>query len=460
VRRRLVVAIAPLLVLLMLGVLVPTAGTVAERHTATLVADRLSDASRFSVLALTALTGGTALQADLVRLRAELDEYADLYDTPMWFLDREQQVLHATDGSPPPAAATDRLTGVLAGQLPPVERTVWPWRIEPELIVTPVGRDSQVVAALVLAVPTDSVRAEILGDWALLGGLFALVATLAVWLVGPMTRWILRPVADLERSAAAVRAGRLDARAAPDSGPPELRNLTAGFNDMVDAVRRTIERQQRFVADAAHQLRNPIASVRLSVENLEPHLAADDDARVAYSDAVDDLDRMSTVLSSMLAATAVADRPAASSGPVGTALGHRAAAWRAAAEEAGMEFAEDVTGTATRVREPTGGLAAAVDELVANAVRLSRGSTVTVRGRPDGAGYRIDVVDDGRGLDEEGRRRATERFWRSPHDQNVPGTGLGLAIVAQVLGDAGGSLELTGTPGGGLTAVVRVPPAT
>ncbi|GAA1395337.1 HAMP domain-containing sensor histidine kinase [Pseudonocardia kongjuensis] len=459
-RRRLVVAIAPLLVLLMLGVLVPTAGTVAERHTATLVADRLSDASRFSVLALTALTGGTALQADLVRLRAELDEYADLYDTPMWFLDREQQVLHATDGSPPPAAATDRLTGVLAGQLPPVERTVWPWRIEPELIVTPVGRDSQVVAALVLAVPTDSVRAEILGDWALLGGLFALVATLAVWLVGPMTRWILRPVADLERSAAAVRAGRLDARAAPDSGPPELRNLTAGFNDMVDAVRRTIERQQRFVADAAHQLRNPIASVRLSVENLEPHLAADDDARVAYSDAVDDLDRMSTVLSSMLAATAVADRPAASSGPVGTALGHRAAAWRAAAEEAGMEFAEDLTGTATRVREPTGGLAAAVDELVANAVRLSRGSTVTVRGRPDGAGYRIDVVDDGRGLDEEGRRRATERFWRSPHDQNVPGTGLGLAIVAQVLGDAGGSLELTGTPGGGLTAVVRVPPAT
>ncbi|MEU6700686.1 HAMP domain-containing sensor histidine kinase [Pseudonocardia sp. NPDC046786] len=459
-RRRLVVAIAPLLVLLMLGVLVPTAGTVAERHTTTLVADRLSDASRFSVLALTALTGGTALQADLVRLRAELDEYADLYDTPMWFLDREQQVLHATDGSPPPAAATDRLTGVLAGQLPPVERTVWPWRIEPELIVTPVGRDSQVVAALVLAVPTDSVRAEILGDWALLGGLFALVATLAVWLVGPMTRWILRPVADLERSAAAVRAGRLDARAAPDSGPPELRNLTAGFNDMVDAVRRTIERQQRFVADAAHQLRNPIASVRLSVENLEPHLAADDDARVAYSDAVDDLDRMSTVLSSMLAATAVADRPAASSGPVGTALGHRAAAWRAVAEEAGMEFAEDLTGTATRVREPTGGLAAAVDELVANAVRLSRGSTVTVRGRPDEAGYRIDVVDDGRGLDEEGRRRATERFWRSPHDQNVPGTGLGLAIVAQVLGDAGGSLELTGTPGGGLTAVVRVPPAT
>ncbi|MEV1296149.1 HAMP domain-containing sensor histidine kinase [Pseudonocardia sp. NPDC049635] len=456
-RRRLVVAITPLLVLLMLGVLVPTAGTVAERHTATLVADRLSDASRFSVLAHTALTGGTELRAELVRLYAELDEYADLYDTPMWFLDREQLVLHATDGSPPPEQAEARLTGVLAGQLPPVERTVWPWRGEPELIVTPVGRDSQVVAALVLAVPTDSVRAEILGDWALLGGLFALVAALAVWLVGPMTRWILRPVADLERSAAAVRAGQLDTRAAPDSGPPELRNLTAGFNDMVEAVRRTIERQQRFVADAAHQLRNPIASVRLSVENLEPHLASDPDARGAYSDAVDDLDRMSTVLSSMLAATAVADRPA-SAGRVGDALGHRTETWRAVAEQAGMTFADDLAGTATRVREPTGGLAATVDELVANAVRLSRGSSLTVRGRPNGSGYRIEVVDDGRGLDEEGRRRATERFWRSPHDQNVAGTGLGLAIVAQVLDDAGGSLELTGTPGGGLTAVVRVPP--
>ncbi|MEQ3551819.1 HAMP domain-containing sensor histidine kinase [Pseudonocardia nematodicida] len=457
-RRRLLVAVAPLLVLLMLGVLVPTAGIVAGRHTATMVSDRIGDASRFSVLALTTLTGGSELEADLVRLRAELDEYADLYDTGVWFLDREQQVLHSTDGTPPPEEARSRLDGVLAGQLPPTERTIWPWSIRDEVIVTPVGRDSQVVAALVLSVPTDTVRAIVLRDWALLGGLITLVATLAVYLVGPMTRWILRPVADLERSAAAVRAGDLGARAAPDSGPPELRNLTAGFNDMVSAVRRTIERQQRFVADAAHQLRNPIASARLSVENLEPHLADDEEARATYRDTIDDLVRMGAVVDSMLAATALQDRPA-SCGPVADALGHRAAAWRAAVEEAGLAFVEDLRDTGTRVQEPTGGLAATVDELVANACRLSRGGSVTVRGRATGAAYRIEVADDGRGLDARDRRRATERFWRDPRDQNVPGTGLGLAIVAQVLDDVGGSLELAETPGGGLTAVVRLPPA-
>lgn len=461
-RRRLVVAVTPLLVLLLLGVLVPTAATVAERHTATLVSDRLADASRFSVLALTALTGGTALEADLARLRAELDEYADLYDTGVWFLDREQHVLHATGpghtGSPPDAALP-RLTGAMAGRLPPLERTVWPWDTADEIVVTPVGRDSQVVAALVFAVPTDTVRGEILCDWALLGGLFALVAALVIGAVGPMTRWILRPVTDLERSAAAVRAGDLGARAAPAGGPPELRHLAAGFNDMVEAVHRTIERQQRFVADAAHQLRNPIASARLSVENLAPHLSErDPDARATYDDAVDDLDRMSSVVDGMLAATALRDRPAGTATVAG-ALGRRAEVWRGVADDAGLAFTAELADTATTVREPTGGLAAAVDELVANACRLSAGRTLTVRGAatPDG-GYRLAVADDGRGLDPAGRRRATERFWRSPRDQNVPGTGLGLAIVAQVLDDAGGALSLDATPGGGLTAVVTVSP--
>ncbi|WP_224392431.1 HAMP domain-containing sensor histidine kinase [Pseudonocardia sp. ICBG1293] len=462
-RRRLVVAVTPLLVLLLLGVLVPTAATIAERHTATLVSDRLADASRFSVLALTALTGGTALEADLARLRAELDEYAALYDTGVWFLDREQHVLHATGpGHPgsPPEAALPRLTGAMAGRLPPLERTVLPWDTAEEIVVTPVGRDSQVVAALVFAVPTDTVRARILRDWALLGGLFALVAALVIGAVGPMTRWILRPVTDLERSAAAVRSGDLGARAAPAGGPPELRHLAAGFNDMVEAVHRTIDRQQRFVADAAHQLRNPIASARLSVENLAPHLSErDPDARATYDDAVDDLDRMSSVVDGMLAATALRDRPAAVA-TVDGALGRRAAAWSAAARGAGMTFTADLADTATVVCEPTGGLAAVVDELVANACRLSDGRTLTVHGarRPEG-GYRLVVADDGRGLDPAERRRATERFWRSPRDQNVPGTGLGLAIVAQVLDDSGGTLDLVPTPGGGLTAVVAVPPA-
>lgn len=456
-RRRLLQVLLPLLTLLVVGISVPAATTIAERHTSELVADRINDANRLSVAAFTALSGGVGLQGSLVRLQAELDDYADLYDTPVWLVDRESVVLHATDDPAMPAAADERLDRVLAGQTPELARTIWPWEQEGEVIVAPVGRDSQVVAALVFVAPVAAVHRATIVDWAVLGAALLLPLGAAVALVGPTTRWLLRPVRDLERSAAAVAGGELRAHADADSGPPELRTLSRSFNQMVDAVRTTVERQQAFVSDAAHQLRNPVASVRLSVENLEAHLdPADAEARATYDDAVDDLDRMSGVLSGMLAATRFQTRPSRES-VAGEVLEPGRSSWLARCADAGLTATIVVDDATTRVVEPTGGLAACVDELVANAVRLAGGTRVDVRAERAGTSYRVAVADDGRGLAPEERENATRRFWRSAKVQNIEGTGLGLTILAQVTADAGGRLELADTPGGGLTATLVVP---
>lgn len=473
-RRRLLQVILPLLSLLVVGISIPAATAIAERHTGELVADRLNDASRLSVAAFASLSGGAGVQGGLERLQAELDDYADLYDTGVWLVDRDLRTLHATTDIAMPAAAHDALGRVLAGQSPDVARTVWPWQTQPETIVAPVGRDSQVVAALVFDVPVDAVRHSTLIDWGVLAAALLVPLGIAIALVGPTTRWLLRPVRELEHSAAAVAAGDLTTHTDADTGPPELRTLGRSFNHMVDAVRSTQERQQAFMGDAAHQLRNPVASLRLAVENLEPHLARDADARETYAEAIDDLERMRGVIDGMLAAARFQNRPRRESA-VGETLASGRPRWSTICGESGLDLDVEIADAATRVLEPTGGLVACVDELVANAVRLSDGTRVVVRGalserapapdgpdgpdgRPGEPAYRVSVSDDGRGLGAEEWEAATRRFWRSARVQNVRGTGLGLAILAQVSADAGGRLELSATPGGGLTVtlVLRV----
>jgi signal transduction histidine kinase len=101
-----------------------------------------------------------------------------------------------------------------------------------------------------------------------------------------------------------------------------------------------------------------------------------------------------------------------------------------------------------------------VGNLVENAVRYAGpGATCTVSCVGDGAGRRLVVRDDGTGVPEEDLPRLFERFYRADHARSSRGTGLGLAIVKHVVAAAGGSVEATATPGGGLTVTCSFPSA-
>lgn len=460
-KRRFAIASAPVLVLLLLALLIPAALALANRHTSALISDRLLDAGRLASLTQEGLAG------DPSRLRAELDAYAQLYDTPLRLVGRDGSDLHVA-GPPaagPAQAEPEAVAQALSGTQRLSTTTVWPGGPERLSLVVPVGHDSQVIAALVMEVPTDAARERVTRDWLLLGGLAVIPAGLLMWLAWPISAWVVRPLERLQQSMDRMRRGELTVRADTETGPPELQGVARAFNSMADTVVSTLERQQQFVADASHQLRNPLASMHIAVENMEPHLRADGESREAFEETLDTVQRMEHIVAGMLAATRL-EHAARTPGraQLVTVPPASVARWQAHADNAGGRLRVDMEAAA--VPEPAGGLESLVDELVDNAFRLGGARTVVVRGRrlpadhatpADGAGYLIEIADDGQGLPPDELAQAGTRFWRSPRNQNTPGTGLGLSIVRQAVEDIGGSLELSAASGGGLIASLRLP---
>lgn len=451
-RRRFVIAVVPLLLLLVMAVVIPAAMAWAERQTSSLLSDRLLDASRFASIT------EDALASDDMRLRAELDAYAELYDSRVWLIGRDGEHLHvagfgAENG--PPEEALPMIAPALAGSHPASERTLSPFGPDTMTLVTPVGHDSQVSAALVLEFPTEAARQQVLIGWAAIGAAAALPGLALFAAIWPIATWVLKPLRSLERSINRIRGGQLDVLVDTDAGPPELRDVARSFNSMSGTVRSTLERQQQFVADASHQLRNPLTSMQIGLENLRPHLDGGSDSVEAYEEALQTVERMDVLVDDLLGASLLTSGDV----QVRTCLIHQVphAGWLAVAQSHDGDLHIDLQPAA--VVEPTGGVETLVDELLSNAFRVGHASEVTISGEPDhqSSSYRLAIADDGHGLDEQELQLAGTRFWRSPKHQNVAGSGLGLSILRQGVTDVGGSLELQTSSAGGLLVNVTLP---
>ncbi|MFC7326356.1 sensor histidine kinase [Marinactinospora rubrisoli] len=461
--RRLLVVLLPLAFLLVGALGVPLATLVAQQRTEEMYVDRLNDVGRFASLADSALATGRT-QA----LRMELERYEELYGIPVALLDPSSEVVISSSSG---GRVTEALAALgtrpvlaqaLAGYRPEPPTAVWPWDDRPLILAEPVGRDSEVVGAVVLVSPTDELRSAILQNWGALALLELVPLTGLAAVAWPVSRWVLRPVRTLDEATAAIAEGDLTVRADSAGGPPELRRLAASFNAMVDVVERSLHRQRAFVSDASHQLRNPLASLRLAVENLSPYLT-EPEARAAYDDAVEEAKAMNRMLNALLAATRLESFSKAEPVDLDLVLETRLERWRTLAAERGLHLETHVP-AGLRLLEPPGGLGSILDELMSNAIRLSGGERVVLRAR-QGDRVAIHVSDDGVGLDPEERQNALRRFWRAPKHQNVVGTGLGLAICAELVQAAGGELALQpGLPrphgdGYGLDVTVRLPAA-
>ena len=459
--KRLLVILVPSAVVLVMAVLLPLGTMIAQQYTQDSYVDRTGDAGRFASLAQTALESER-----LTALDQELERYHDLYETPVIVVAPDGGVVTGSEDTGRLAELLDSLPlegqvrTALAGERPSPPDTVWPWTDGPLVVVEPVGRDSEVSGAVVLASPTDRLGSEVLDAWVwtALAALIPLALLVAAAL--PLSRWVLRPIRRLDEATEAVSAGDLDVSVDAERGPPELRELTYSFNTMVSVVRGALERQRAFVSEASHQLRNPLASLRLAVENLAPHLRTEE-AREAHATAVDETTVMHRMLNSLLAATRLESVTGSEPVDVPEVLATRVERWRALGDSRGIEVDTDVPDGLCALA-PAGGLGSILDELVSNATRLSGGTRIVVRAR-EGDPVRLWVLDDGQGLPEEEHDSALHRFWRSARHQNTEGTGLGLAIVADLVRDSGGRLALTDGIGEGdrpgLGVLIELPPA-
>ncbi len=315
----------------------------------------------------------------------------------------------------------------------------------------PVVVDGVVEATAVVIVPGAEVAARTRTALLVLTAAAAALVAAAAFAGRALARSIVRPIEELDDVAARLAAGELDARTSVETGPLELRRLGQRLNDSADQLRRMLHLQRSFVADASHQLRSPLAALRLQLENAE--IAAPDDARHVGA-AIREVDRLTAIVDDLLALARAEGRP---DDPirvdVAEVVRDRVQAAATSAAENGVRIEMSGTDDAAAWCVP-GGLEQILDNLLDNAVRASpAGATVEVTIETRDEDVSVRVCDRGPGLTEQQRVRAFERFWQASAGS---GSGLGLPIAAAIAQASNGSVELAARPGGGLVAEVRL----
>ena len=328
-------------------------------------------------------------------------------------------------------------------------------RAEPLFIAEPVESGQSVLGAVATISPTQDLRSRAVVRSGLLAAAMILGVAVGVFASMVLARWIMRPVALVDRAAVAVTSGRYDVRAPQETGPPELRRLARAFNTMADRLISLLRAQRTFVADASHQLRNPLTALRLRVEGLEPYLM--DRGRPALEATVTEVRRLASILEALLS-LAGAQARSAKAGRVDlrAVADGRVAAWQAVAAQRGILIA--LSGPAAAVSCPPDIVDQVLDVLLDNAVGIAPAdSTVRVWTAPGRDTVELHVADEGPGMTPEDKARACDRFWRGYGADDRDGTGLGLAIASTLLDTAGGTLVFDDGRPRGLDVVVRLP---
>ena len=275
------------------------------------------------------------------------------------------------------------------------------------------------------------------------GILIALATLLIVWFGVKRGLWPLARLSEELKARSPRDLRPIDAAAAPE----ETRPLVAALNGLLEEVAHAAQNQQRFLANAAHQLRTPLAGLQTHTE-LALAQPLPESCRV-HLEQVHQATIRTARLANQLLALARAEpggRGSASEVNLRSLVESEADAWvhQALAREVDLGFELEpapVKGDALLLRE-------ALANLVHNAVEYSHeGGHVTVRtGRRDGRSF-AEVEDDGPGIAPHERERVLERFYRVP---GTPGTGsgLGLAIVREIAAGHGARMELAAGAGG------------
>jgi signal transduction histidine kinase len=457
VRRRLLIVLSAFALAAVAGFAVPLLDATAAGRTQEFVLARTGDLDRFAALAQQA--GGPA-GADT--LAQEVQAHHAVYGEGVVVVDRSGRAMVEAGLRADEPAVVAAVDAALRNQPAARPERLRPWSTEPILLARPIGTGTQVGGAVVLRAEPAAAAADIGAAWAvvLLGALLAAVACAALALL--LARWVLRPVRELAAGVGEVAAGHPGAPVSPRAGPTELRELATAFNRMSDAVATSAEQQRRLVADTSHQLRNPLAALRLRVDTLDPHIAAA--GRTTYRSTMVELDRLEALLDGLLDLASAESRAtdlAAGAGPADRAeltavVAERIDAWRPAARGAGVRI-DAAAPEPVEVACTTSELEQVLDVLLDNAVKYAgRGTTVEIAARSDGGRARLEVRDDGPGLPAEHLQQATERFWRAP-GSTARGSGLGLPIAERLVTARGGTLRMASPPGHGLVVTIELP---
>jgi signal transduction histidine kinase len=371
-----------------------------------------------------------------------------------------QQAQPAVQADQPAQAATEIVGSYMIAAMPVYAASSLP--------------SGQWVGTVILAKSTQSLDHEILALWVILGSIAAVAMIAAALLAFGLARWVNRPLKGLDAAARRLADGDLAIRAKVGSGPPELRRLGTTFNTMAGRLEALVHGNRAVIADVSHQLRTPLAALRLRLDLLAADTShSDPETAHELAGALDELARLSRLVDGLLTvARAENVVPVPTAVDVAEVASERVVAWHPVADDRSIVLIATAVGAGSGLGSALGvgrsagapvlawigegHLEQILDNLIANALEaLGPGNMVRLTTSATAAGVQITVADNGPGMSAEDRERAFLRFTTSSPN----GTGLGLAIVYRLAISNGGMARLDETPGGGLTVRLTFPGA-
>lgn len=292
-----------------------------------------------------------------------------------------------------------------------------------------------------------------LGMVALLGGAGA------YWLAGIA----LRPVRNVSQAAQQIGADTLDTRLALVGPKDEVKELADTFDGMLERLQHTFELQGRFVADVAHELRTPLASLRTNLEVVAADEQATlDDYRAMSATQERALTRLERLVADLLILTTSEQPLTPQDVSPGSLVEETLADLQPLAAAQGVSL-QSINEADIVVRGDGSLLARAFSNLVENAIRYNHaGGSVTVTISSKDGWAVIAVKDTGAGIAPENQPRIFERFYRvdTSRSRHRGGAGLGLSIVSAIVQQHGGNVQIESKPGEGSIFTVLLPQIT
>ncbi|MFM2160357.1 MAG: hypothetical protein RLY39_888 [Actinomycetota bacterium] len=323
--------------------------------------------------------------------------------------------------------------------------------------------------SVVISVALDSVEKTVAG----LRGIFILISFIVLISIAIVARSLikltLKPLNQIEQTAAAIAEGDLSARLPEINSKTEVGRLTGSLNTMLSRIEESFvirteseNKLRRFVADASHELRTPLTAIRGFAElHRQGAVVGEDKTKELISRIEKESIRMSSLVEDLLLLARLDQSRELSFDPVD--INHLVQEAVASAKAAGPAYEVSISsdGDEVFVLGDSMRIHQAIANLLANArTHTPAGTKIDVKISQNDLETRISVSDNGPGLSEEDQKRVFERFFRAdPSRVRVggEGSGLGLAIVDAVMKAHGGSVEVDSKVGEGATFTIIFP---
>lgn len=451
-RRRVLLPLLLAGIVVVLAILVPASHGVAHTRTQQLQLQREEMVNQMVQHASLAIE-----REDATALRQYLDRFYDVHGEAALIVDGSGVVIAAVGGLALNSSTEPIVTSALRGVPQRVLPTVYPWSGATAYAAEPVSSSVVETGAVLLRIDQSAAKQDVTVWWLLLSA--AAVAVLALLLAASVfwTRWVLRPVLALDTATNRLAESQ---RFEPTeiSGPPELQRLSHSFERMAHRVEDALEQQRGLVADASHQLRTPLAAIRLRIDALP------DAQHSPEIDAVQrDLDRLEYTVDRMLALAHAEHRANENDGSAAPGDASPLIATSAATLVATHRHLLSGAGIALRtgdieveIRCEPDDLEEIVEILLDNARKyVPQGALVHVSFEQRKESVALVVSDSGDGLSSEDLALVGTRFWRSERHRDHEGSGLGYAIIFELARANGAVVDLAASPEGGLLTRVE-----